>query len=77
MSISDFFKTITVYCIVIVSLLCIFQTSSTIMNVLGSGIEGPNRTSTGASDMSFMADLKSGDPINYFETGMEERNKDN
>lgn len=78
MSISDLVKTITLYSIVIVSFLSIFQTSSTIMNVLASSEEDPDRISVEGLDTSYrMHDQKAGDVKNHFETGMEERNRDN
>ena len=78
MSISDLVKTITLYSIVIVSFLSIFQTSSTIMNVLASSEEDPDRISVEGLDISYrMHDQKAGDVKNHFETGMEEINRDN
>ncbi len=78
MSISDLVKTITLYSIVIVSFLSIFQTSSTIRNVLASSEEGPDRISVEGLDISYrMHDQKAGDVKNHFETGMEEINRDN
>ena len=78
MSISDLVKTITLYSIVIVSFLSIFQTSSTIMNVLASSEEDPDRISVEGLDISYrMDDQKARDVKNHFETGMEEINRDN
>ena len=78
MSISIFVKTITLYSIVIVSFLSIFQTSSTIIHVLASSIDDPDRISTDGFDISYrMNDQKARDLKNHFETGLEDRNKDN
>ena len=51
--ISDFVKTILLYSIVIVSSLSMFHTLSTIMDVLASSIEDPNRTSADGLDSSY------------------------
>jgi alcohol dehydrogenase (cytochrome c) len=78
MSISIFVKTITLYSIVIVSFLSIFQTSSTIIDVLASSIDDPDRISTDGFDISYrMNDQKVRDLKNHFETGLEDRNKNN
>ena len=78
MSISIFVKTITLYGIVIVSFLSIFQTSSTIIHVLASSIDDPDRISKDGFDISYrMNDQRVGDLKNHFETGLEDRNKDN
>jgi len=78
MSISAFAKTTALYSIFIVSFLIIFQTSSTIANVLGSTIENPDRISIASSNISFqLHDHKTEDLKKHFETGMEESNRDN
>ena len=78
MSISFFLKSITLYSIVIVSFLAVFQTSSLITDVLGSSIEDPDKTSTNVSEISYLLNNQETEDLkSHFETGMEEKNKDN
>jgi alcohol dehydrogenase (cytochrome c) len=66
------------YSIVMVSFLCIFQASNTVMNVLASSIEDPDGISLEGLDISFQKhDQKAKDLKNNYETGMEEENRDN
>ncbi len=78
MSILDFVKTIAFNSIVIISFLIMFETSNSIMNVLASSADDPNRITTDKLNISNpMHGQEAEDPKKDFETGMEERNKDN
>src|SRR4029079_4964206 len=78
MSITVFLKTITLYSIAIVSFLVIFQSSIPVTNVLGSSIEAPDKTSANVSEISSLLDNQGAEDLKrHFETGMEEKNKDN
>ena len=78
MSNSFFLKTITLYSIAIVSFLVIFQSSIPVTNVLGSSIEAPDKTSANVSEISSLLDNQGAEDLkSHFETGMEEKNKDN
>lgn len=78
MSIADFVNPLRFCFIIIVSLLSIFLTSCISVNVLASNVNDPDKISNAELDVSYeINDQNAIDLKNHFETGMEERNKDN
>src|SRR5262245_43223289 len=77
MSISVLLRNFTVFNIVIVSFLFIFQTSSNINDVLGSSIGISDEISKNSSISLPINYQKEENPKSHFETGMEDINKDN